>query len=78
MSMSKECWNVDGALGEAPLSSERSALVLRSLLVLAFLLANPMGRKCLICLQTLIQRIIRTNEERSTSAQFLTGWFAYH
>jgi hypothetical protein len=31
MSMSEECWNVDGALGEAPLSSERYALVLYSL-----------------------------------------------
>jgi len=29
--MSKACWNIDGALGEAPLSSERSALVLYSL-----------------------------------------------
>jgi hypothetical protein len=31
MSTSKECWNIVGALGEAPLSSERSALVLYSL-----------------------------------------------
>jgi hypothetical protein len=29
MSMSEACWNVDGALGEAPLSSERYALVLQ-------------------------------------------------
>ena len=40
---------------------------------IALLLAKPIGRKCLIWLQTLIQRFIRTNEERSTTAAFLKG-----
>jgi hypothetical protein len=40
-------------------------LMLRSSLALAFLSAKPTGRKCLLCLQKLIQRFIRANEERS-------------
>ncbi len=43
------------------------SLLLRSSLALSFLPAKPMGRTCLPCLWTLIQRFIHTNEERSTS-----------
>src|SRR6266699_692835 len=49
------------------LSPERAAkiLVLRSSLMLSFPLEKPMGRTYLLWLQTLIQRFIHTNEERS-------------
>lgn len=50
------------------LSPERAAkiLVLRSSLMLSFPLEKPMGRTYLLWLQTLIQRFIHTNEERSS------------
>src|SRR6266700_6209888 len=41
-------------------------LLLRSSLMLSFPLEKPMGRTYLLWLQTLIQRFIHTNEERST------------
>jgi len=43
-----------------------SPLLLRSSLELSFLYEKPMGITYLLWLQTLIQRFIRTNEERST------------
>ncbi len=57
------------------LSPERAAkiLVLRSSLMLSFPLEKPMGRTYLLWLQTLIQRFIHTNEERSTTAAFVKG-----
>jgi hypothetical protein len=40
--------------------------MLRSSLALAFLAAKSIGMSCLLWLQTLIQRFIRANEERSS------------
>ena len=46
--------------------------MLRSSLMLSFPLEKPMGRTYLLCLQTLIQRFIHTNEERSSSGTLWT------
>ncbi len=52
------------------------AVVLRSSLALSFLYEKPIDIICLLWLQSLLQRFIHINEERSSSATLWTGEIA--